>query len=100
GYSDTGDSLKEMTTRAEYRHLTYPYLYDGDAQTVSKAFGVLATPQIFVFDKDRKLRYEGRIDDNANESSATSHDARDAIDALLSGRNIKTAHTQATGCPP
>src|SRR5262245_11547355 len=56
-WSDSGDSLPEMKTRAAFRQLDYPYLYDGDTQTVSKAFGVLATPHIFVFDKDRRLRY-------------------------------------------
>lgn len=99
-YSDVGDSLDDMKARAKHRRLEYPYLYDGEHQAVSKAFNVKVTPQMFVFDRDRKLRYEGRIDDNTQESLVTSQDARKAIDALLGGKPVQTAQTTATGCPP
>jgi thiol-disulfide isomerase/thioredoxin len=99
-YSDVGDSLADMKERAKHRKLEYPYLYDGDTQNVSKAFKVAATPQIFVFDRDRKLRYQGRIDDNVRESGVKARDARNAIDALLGGRAVPTAQTVAAGCPP
>jgi len=99
-WSDSGDSLSEMKARSAFRRLEYPYLYDGESQAVSKAFGVLATPQIFVFDRARTLRYEGRIDDNVSEPAVTSHDARDAIDALLANRPVATTHTRVTGCAP
>src|SRR5205823_4005253 len=79
-YTDVTDSLEDMKIRAEFRQLDYPYLYDGDIQAVTAKYGPVATPQIFVFDHDRKLRYEGRPDDNVQESLVTSHDARDAID--------------------
>jgi thiol-disulfide isomerase/thioredoxin len=88
-YSDVGDSLADMKVRATHRNLAYPYLYDGEKQAVSKAFNVAATPQIFVFDRDRKLKYEGRVDE-----------ARAAIDALLAGQPVNTAQTEAKGCPP
>src|SRR5262245_49145386 len=68
-YSDVGDSLAEMKSRATHRHLTFPYLYDGETQRVARTFGVVATPQIFVFDRQRTLRYEGRIDDSPRESA-------------------------------
>ena len=99
-YTDVGDSLADMKTRAAFRHLEFPYLYDGDAQTTSRAFGVTALPQIFVFDRDRRLQYQGRIDDSASESNVRAHDARDAIDALLADRPVTRAETSASGCPP
>jgi len=66
-YSDLADTLADMQARATYRHLEYPYLYDGDAQTAATAFKIVATPQIFVFDQQRTLRYQGRLDDNLRE---------------------------------
>ena len=62
--SDISDSLDEMKIRFEYKHLHYPYLYDGETQSVTRAYGPQATPHVFIFDKDRKLRYEGRVDNS------------------------------------
>src|ERR1700683_4398558 len=56
GYTDLADSLPEMKIRAEYRHFNFPFLYDGDTQQVTQAYGAQATPHIFIFDKERKLR--------------------------------------------
>ena len=86
GYTDVGDSLDDMKTRAEFRHFNFPYLYDGETQKVSTAYGPSATPHIFIFDSDRKLRYEGRVDNNMREPLVTKRDARDALDALLAGQ--------------
>jgi peroxiredoxin len=55
------DTLDDMKIRAQYKHLAYPYLYDGATQSVTRAYGPQATPHVFIFDKDRRLRYEGRI---------------------------------------
>lgn len=98
GYTDVTDSLPAMKIRSAYRHREWPYLYDGDTQAISAKFGAVATPHIFVFDQDRKLRYQGRIDDNVNESLVKSRDARIAIDALLSGKPVPIAETRAFGC--
>jgi len=98
GYTDLGDTLAEMKLRAAYRHITYPYLYDGDTQQVANAYGPVATPHVFIFDAARKLRYVGRVDDNPREQYVTSHDARDALDALLAGQPVKVAKTPAFGC--
>ena len=98
-YSDVADTLADMKTRAAYRHLEYPYLYDGDAQTAATAFKVVATPQIFVFDQQRTLRYQGRIDDNLREEQVKTRDARDAIDALLARQPVAVETTRAAGCP-
>jgi peroxiredoxin len=56
--SDMSDSLEEMKIRAAYRHFNFPYLYDGATQSVAEAYGPKATPHVFIFDKERKLRYE------------------------------------------
>lgn len=98
GYTDVGDSLDEMKIRASYRHLDYPYLSDGATQSVALKYGPTATPHAFIFDQDRKLRYEGRIDSNPREELAKKHEARDAIDALLAGRKVAVTDTPAVGC--
>jgi thiol-disulfide isomerase/thioredoxin len=98
GYTDVGDSLEDMKTRAEYRHFNFPYLYDGETQKISTAYGPTATPHIFVFDSDRKLRYEGRVDNNMREPLVTKRDVRDALDALLASKPVAVAKTPSVGC--
>ena len=63
GYTDLSDSLEEMKIRAKDQGFTFPYLYDGQTQSVSHAYGVQATPHIYIFDGERKLRYVGAIDE-------------------------------------
>jgi peroxiredoxin len=96
--SDISDSLDEMKIRVEYRHLRYPYLYDGERQAVTRAYGPQATPHIFIFDKERKLRYEGRIDNSYRIEQVKTQDTRNAIDALLAGRDVEIKHTGVFGC--
>jgi len=98
GYTDVSDGFEDMKIRAAYRHFNFPYLNDGDTQAVSRAYGPKATPHIFIFDKDRKLRYEGRVDDSQRASLVKSQDARKAIEALLAGKPVSVAHTPAFGC--
>lgn len=97
GYSDLGDSLEDMKVRAKDAEFEFPYLYDGETQKTSLAYGVLATPHIFIFDAERKLRYNGRIDDS-EVKTVTSHDARNAIDALLAGKLVAVETTRVFGC--
>jgi peroxiredoxin len=97
GYSDLGDSFEEMKLHAERREFKFPYLYDGETQRVSTEFGVLATPHVFIFDRERRLRYNGRIDD-AEVKPPKSHDARNAIEALLEGRTVAVPKTRVFGC--
>lgn len=96
--SDMSDSLEEMKIRAEFKHLTYLYLYDGETQSVADAYGPQATPHVFVFDRDRRLRYEGRMDNSYRVELVKTHEARDAIDALLAGREVAVKHTGVFGC--
>jgi peroxiredoxin len=96
--SDMSDTLPEMKVRYTWKHLHYPYLYDGKTQSVTRAYGPQATPHVFIFDKSRRLQYEGRFDDNYRIEKVKSEDARNAIDALLAGKPIPVAHTAAFGC--
>jgi thiol-disulfide isomerase/thioredoxin len=96
--SDMSDSLDEMKIRVAYRHLSYPYLYDGDTQSVAEAYGPKATPHVFVFDRQRKLRYEGRMDNSYRKEMVKASEARDAIEALLGGREPAVKHTGVFGC--
>src|SRR5581483_1157872 len=98
GYTDLGDSLPEMKIRAQYRHFNFPYLSDGATQSAAKKYGPTATPHVFIFDSQRILRYEGRVDSNPREELATKHEARDALDALLAGRPVTVTDTPAVGC--
>ncbi|HEY7303528.1 MAG TPA: redoxin family protein [Bryobacteraceae bacterium] len=98
GYTDVSDSLEEMKIRAAYRHFNFPYLYDGETQSVSRAYGPQATPHVFIFDQQRKLRYQGHVDNNQRESLVKTQDARNAIDALLAGKPVPVDHTRVFGC--
>jgi thiol-disulfide isomerase/thioredoxin len=98
GYTDVSDSLDEMKIRAAYRHFNFPYLYDGETQAVSRVYGPTATPHLFIFGPDRKLRYEGRVDNNPREAYVTRQDARLALDEILAGKPVEVAHTPAIGC--
>jgi len=98
GYTDVGDSFEEMKTRAAYRHFNFPYLYDGETQKISRAYGPTATPHLFIFDGERRLRYEGRVDNNPREPLVTLKDARNAIDALLANKPVPVAKTPSVGC--
>jgi peroxiredoxin len=97
GYTDLGDSLADMKVRAKERGFTFPYLYDGDTQKTARAYGALATPHVFIFDAERKLRYCGRIDDS-DVKTVKSTDARNAIDALLAGKPVPVEKTKVFGC--
>lgn len=99
GWSDMSDSFEEMKLRAKHKGYNLPYLYDGDTQQVSKAYGPKATPHVFVFDQARKLRYVGRIDDNERHpDKVTSADTRNAIEALLGGKPVPVEQTRTFGC--
>jgi len=98
GYTDLSDSFAEMKIRAEYRQFNFPYLYDGENQKVSRAYGPAATPHLFIFDAERKLRYTGRVDNNPREALVTRKDAQSALDELLAGKPVTLATTPAVGC--
>jgi peroxiredoxin len=98
GYSDLGDSLEDMKLRAQEQKFTFPYLYDGDTQAMTRKYGPVATPHVFVFDQARTLRFVGRIDDAENPAKTKVHDTRAAIDALLAGQPVPVEQTKVFGC--
>jgi peroxiredoxin len=99
GYSDLGDSFEEMKIRASERNFPMPYLYDGEKQEMAKAYGPATTPHVFIFDKARKLRYSGRIDDKESPyETPTQFDTRNAIEAMLAGKPVPVEKTKTFGC--
>lgn len=98
GYTDLGDSFEEMKIRARDQQFNFPYLYDGETSEVSMKYGPQATPHVFIFDQERKLRYTGRIDDGEKPGTAKTHDTRNAIEALLSGKPVPVEKTKTFGC--
>jgi thiol-disulfide isomerase/thioredoxin len=98
GYTDLGDSFEEMKIRAAERKFNFPYLYDGQTQAVARAYGPVSTPHVFVFDKERKLQYTGAVDNSEDPSKIKKSFARDAIEALLEGREITIKKMKTFGC--
>ncbi len=99
GYSDLNDSFEEMKIRAKEKNFNFTYLYDGDSQEISRAYGPVATPHVFIFDADRKLRYQGRIDDVENPAKTPNNfNTIDAIESLLAGKEVKEPTTKVFGC--
>lgn len=92
------DSFENMKARSQMKKFNFPYLHD-ETQNVAKAYGATHTPEIFLFDKDKKLVFHGKIDDNWQESqSVKSKYLRNAIDEILSGKQISVPETFTIGC--
>ena len=98
GYSDMGDTFEEMKIRAEDKSYNFPYLYDGKMQAVTLAYGAVATPHLFIFDNQRKLRYVGRFDDSEKPKQVKSNDTINAVEAILAGKKVPVEKTMAFGC--
>jgi thiol-disulfide isomerase/thioredoxin len=97
-YTDLSDSFPEIQERARDQKLNFLWLDDGPKQELSQKMGPVATPHVFIFDKARKLRFEGRIDDAERESAATKFDTRVALDALIAGKEPPVTSTRVFGC--
>lgn len=98
-YTDIGDDLESMKIRAKAKGFNFPYLYDGENQKVSMAYGPVATPHVFIFDGERMLQYVGRIDDSEEGvTDATKHDTRNALDEMLAGKPVTVKTTKTFGC--
>jgi thiol-disulfide isomerase/thioredoxin len=97
-YTDLSDSFAEMQERAKQENFNFVWLDDGPKQELSLKMGPVATPHVFIFDKARKLRFEGRIDDSERESLATKLDTRNALDALIAGSEPPVTSTRVFGC--
>ena len=92
------DSFDEMKKRAESKNFNFPYLYD-QSQEIAKVFGATHTPQVFLFNSEKKLKYEGKIDDNWQEPElVNSRYLRDAILEVLNGKDVSVPETFSIGC--
>jgi peroxiredoxin len=91
------DKLDKMKERAKEKKFEFPYLYDA-SQKIGKDYGAKVTPHVFVLDKDRKLAYMGAVDDNMDESKVKKHLLKDALDALLAGKEPAEKVTKQFGC--
>jgi thiol-disulfide isomerase/thioredoxin len=98
GYGDLGDSFEEMVIRHKDHAWNFPYLDDGETQELTMKFGAIATPHVYIFDQERKLRFQGRIDNSEREDLASAHDTRAALDAVLAGRTPEVQTTRVFGC--
>jgi peroxiredoxin len=91
------DGFEAMVARAEEEDFAFDYLYDED-QSLARALGSQRTPEVFVFDRDRRLAYHGAVDDDRDGDNITKHYLRDALDAVLAGRAPEIADTPPVGC--
>jgi thiol-disulfide isomerase/thioredoxin len=99
GYTDMGDTFDEMKKRAKQKKFNFPYLFDGKTQSTAKAYGPVATPHVFIFDRERKLRYQGRIDDVEKPTKIPNTlDTRAAIDELIKNMEVSVPTTKVFGC--
>ena len=91
------DSFEAMKARASQQGFNFDYLYDED-QSVLNAYGAERTPEVFLFDRDRRLVYHGAIDDSREEEGVTQEYLRDAIEAVLAGEEPQVSDTALVGC--
>lgn len=93
------DSFEHMITDAKTYNYKFPYLYD-ETQEVAKSYKAACTPDFFLFDKERKLRYRGQFDDSrpGNNIPITGKDLRNAVDMLLANKNITKDQKPSMGC--
>lgn len=99
-YSKYDESFESSKQYAEDLGWSFPFLYDGETQSVARAYGCLATPHLFIFNKERKLQYNGRFDDSRYKDPSTvkKPDARNAVVAMLAGEPVPVAVTRPFGC--
>jgi len=91
------DKLPKMTERAKEKGFNFLYLYD-ESQKVGKDFGAEKTPHLFVLDGDGKVVFVGAFDDKMNAKKVTKHYVKDAVDAVLAGKEPEVNKTPAHGC--
>lgn len=99
GWTVYDDGFEDMKLIAKDSGFNLPYLYDGETQEVAKAYGAVVTPHVFIFDGDLKLRYNGRMDNGRRRlGPVEKNEARDAIEAILSGKKPEVVMTRPVGC--
>jgi thiol-disulfide isomerase/thioredoxin len=96
-YLSPSDTYEEMVRRAEAKGFNFPYVKDEDG-SVAKGFGAARTPQAFLLDGERRLRYRGRIADSRDPAKVTRRDLEVALEDLLAGRAVELPETEPLGC--
>ena len=92
------DSFENMIIRSKEQGYVFPYLHD-DTQEIARKYDAVCTPDIYLYDENRILKYRGRIDDNRkDETKVTSKELRMAIDLLLAGKEIDFGQIPSLGC--
>ncbi len=92
------DSVENMTRRAQQKNYPFAYLYDA-SQQVARAYGAACTPEFFIYDRNRRLVYQGRFDETRpGLGAATGHDVRQALDELLASGAVTMEQFPAMGC--
>jgi peroxiredoxin len=92
------DSFENMVKRAHEKQFAFPYLHD-ESQSVARAYGAERTPELFIFDAAKTLRYHGAPDDNYEDEHAVKyHYAREALDAILTDKDLALPETKPVGC--
>jgi peroxiredoxin len=91
------ERYSRMVERASEDGYGFPYVVD-EGQQVARAYGAECTFHVFVLDQERRLRYRGRFDDARIAERVTSHDLRDALNDILSGRDVRLPETRPFGC--
>jgi peroxiredoxin len=92
------DDFPKMKTHAKQKGFNFPYLRD-ESQDIARAYGATHTPHVFLLDADGIVRYRGAIDDNYDNPGAVKHSyLRNALDAVLAGKDPETATSSAVGC--
>ena len=93
------DAPDKMKIHAEENKYPFPYLYD-ESQEIAKVYDAACTPDFYVFDRDRKLYYRGRLDDSRPNSGTplTGKDLRNALDLALEGKDAPVKQYPSAGC--
>jgi len=93
------DSLEKMRETAFKLDYPFPYLYD-ETQKIAKAYEAACTPDLYIFDQDRKCVYRGQLDDSrpGNGKPVTGKDMREALNALLAGNEVNPIQIPSIGC--
>ena len=91
------DSFEAMGERAREKGFVFPYAQDA-SQEVARAYGASRTPEVFLFDRERRLVYHGAIDDSTEPEGVRVRYLREALDAVLAGQRPSAAETGVVGC--
>jgi peroxiredoxin len=96
-YLSPSDTYAEMVRRAEEKSFNFPYVKDEDG-SVARLYGARRTPHVFLLDRERKLRYRGRIADSRDPAKVTRRDLACAVEELLTARDVEVIETEPSGC--